>query len=432
MDNQKIETQEQEQLSRRSDRHENAKQAKKKSPKSKVMKTLLILLLVSLTGALSYGALMIADAQNLLSNAYRPRGETTTVNGKEVDISNIDPLKDPISILVMGIDDNKERNLGSARTDSMIVVTFNPKSHTINTTSIPRDTYTKITTKKFKGKDKINTAYTYGGDMAAIQAVQDLLDIPIHYYLTIDFDAFKEIIDALGGIEVDVPMNIYSEYASEDNPNAGDLIVPKGKQVLDGEKALVFARVRKTDNDIERGKRQQLILKKVIQKAANIGSVTKYTDVLKSLKGHFWTDMKTKTMFSIAKAGLQSPFKIHSYAFDWTSFQADGADYVSLNKDSLSYISHKLNVSLGLEEKDKRDKKGYKFKTNGIPSPKTSISGYSDSESYGTSDSSYDSSYNSDASSDGQEYQSSESQSYGVGENQDISVEQDSSTVNNW
>ncbi len=374
-------------------------------------KSVLALVMVLVAIGLSYVALMIADAKNLADSSYTPRNSSTSLNGKSTDNINddIDPLKDPISILLMGIDDNAERNLGSARTDTMLLLTINPSSGSINMVSIPRDTYTSINTKKFTGMDKINSAYTYGKDEGAIQAVQDLMNVPINYYFTVDFEAFEGVINALGGIEVDVPMDIHSEYASEVDPNAGEIVVHKGKQVLDGEKALIFSRVRKLDNDIERGKRQQLVVQKVIEKATEVGSITKYSKVIKALSGNFWTDMKTDTMLSIAQSSLKKNYAIHSFVFDWSSFTYNSASYVSLNEDSLDYISHKFRVSLGLDKTDERDKAGYKFETNGVASTKTyptygaSEEGTDDgsnSDEYGTSDEQYN--YNTESTYDNQ------------------------------
>src|SRR5699024_6098423 len=94
-------------LSRRAHQQQRQKkQQKKKSRKGLIWKSILALVLLSLTGVLSYGALMIADTQNLLNKAFVERDRKTTVNGKEVELKDVDPLKDPIAILVMGIDDN--------------------------------------------------------------------------------------------------------------------------------------------------------------------------------------------------------------------------------------------------------------------------------------------------------------------------------------
>lgn len=360
--------------SRRSSKRKKGS-GRKKRPWPLLWKTLLIIFLICTLGGVSYGAKLLADINNAANDAYSPRTRETTINGKKVALNeNIDPLKDPIAVLLMGIDDDEERALGSARTDTMILLTINPEDKKISMVSIPRDTYTYIDTPKYKGMDKINTAYTYGGDEGAIQAVQDLLNLPINYYLTVDFISFEKVINALGGIEIDVPFDIHQEYASE-NYTDGPVIIHKGKQTLNGADALVYARMRKVDTDIERGKRGQEVIEQTIKKATEVGSITKYTDVIKAIDGHFWTDMPMDIMKSIAQSGLTKHYQFNSYTFSWMSFDyeshGDIANMVGLHKDSLDYISHRLRLSLDLDQPDERDADGYEFKSNEVVSEKT-------------------------------------------------------------
>ena len=345
------------------------------------LKTIVIVVLVLILAGTSYAAKLLADAHRIVNDAYTPRTVSTTLHGENMDHLNddIDPLKDPISILVMGIDDDEERALGSARTDTMILVTVNPQEDLISMISIPRDTFTYIDTEPYQGMDRINIAYTYGGDEGAIQAVQDLMEIPINYFLTVDFIAFEQVINALGGIEIDVPFDIYEHYASEDY-TSGELIIHEGLQTLNGEQALVFARMRKVDTDIERGKRGQLVIEQTIRKASEVGSITKYNNVLKAIDGHFWTDMPADTMMSIAQSGLTKHYDFASYTFSWMSFDYNIhggiSNMVGLHDDSLEYISHKLRVSLGLDKPDERDAEDYEFISNGVVSSKTYPKGW--------------------------------------------------------
>lgn len=366
--------------SNRSRRHQRKSTDHKKNKKRQLpflIKSLIIIILFSVIGAATYGAKLLADANNALDSAYKPRKKVSTMNGKKLNNlnDNIDPLKDPISILVMGIDDDEERALGSARTDTMMLLTINPKTEIISMVSIPRDTFTQINTDAFTGKDKICIAYTYGGDEAAIQAVQDLMNVPINYYLTVDFISFEKVIDALGGVEIDVPFDIHQHYASE-NYTDGPVIIHKGKQVLNGENALVYARMRKVDTDIERGKRGQEVVQQAVKKASDVGSISKYNDVIQAIDGHFWTDMPKDTMMAIAQSGLKKNYKFENYTFSWMSFDyfihGMNMNMVGLHEDSLDYISHKMRLSLGLDEPDERDQGNFEFVSNQIVSPKTS------------------------------------------------------------
>lgn len=329
----------------------------------RVFKITIIVLLVGVLGAVAFGAKLYLEAEDLMEQTYRPRKSGEDMNEK------IEPAKTPFSMLVMGVDDNDERELGSNRTDTMIVVTMNPKLGEISMVSIPRDTFTYIDSKDFQGYAKINSAYTYDKEDGAIDAVENLLDIPIDFYVTVDFEAFEKIVDALGGVSVDVPVAI-----SEANATVTKMIeLEPGKQTLNGEEALAFARTRKIDNDIKRGERQQMVVQSVLNKAMEVGSITKYSDVMASLTDHLWTDMNRDTMMQVAKSGLTSKYTFQSYTFSWMSFNYSytGESMVGLHADSLDYIQHKLKLSLGQEAKDERDEPDYVFETNGEVSDKT-------------------------------------------------------------
>lgn len=351
-----------------------------------VLKVLCIVMLFCVLGAAVFGATLLAKANNTTKASYQPRSSALAA-GTDAN-KTVEPYKDSFSILIMGIDDNSERKLGSARTDTMILVTVNPTKKKISMVSIPRDSYVKVDTSEFTGYTKINSAYTYGKEDATISTVENLLDVPINFYVTVDFDAFQQIIDALGGVEINVPVAI-----SEANADVTKIIkLEPGLQTLNGEEALAFARTRKIDNDIKRGERQQLVVQAVIKKALKVGSITKYSSVLSSLDDHFWTDMNQDTMLQIAQSGLTNKYTFDSYSFLWTD-NGTGS-YVYLYQDSLDYISHKLRYSLGLDEADYRDEDGYTLdSSDGVISSKTPTtesyssddnSDYSDNSSDGT------------------------------------------------
>lgn len=335
---------------------------KRKRKKKNLTLIILIPLLVLVLAAVTYGAKLYAEAKKTVDDSYHElsgTNNTITKNGKTVKVN---PIEDTISILVMGIDDDSARQLGSARTDALIYLTINPKSHEINMVSIPRDTYTKIKSNKFNGKDKINVAYTYGEEEASIATVENLLNVPINYYVTFNFDSFLEIVDALGGIEVDVPVS----FTDINTLGDGQVTLEKGIQHLNGEQALALARTRHLDNDVKRGERQQLIFKAIVDKAMSAGSITNYSNVIKAAGKNMRTNLKFNEMLSIAQTGIDSKYSFNSYIFDWTDFTLEGASMVELYSDSVDFISHRLRVSLGLDEKDTTDEPDYQFKTNGI------------------------------------------------------------------
>ena len=119
----------------------------------------------------------------------------------------------------------------------MILMTFNPINKDISMVSIPRDTYTYMSIpNQFEGMTKINLRYSFGEAEVAIDAVEDLMELPINYYITVDFTAFEDIVNAVGGVEVDVPYDIKEQNAK------GKFVIDlkEGRQHLTGEEALAL------------------------------------------------------------------------------------------------------------------------------------------------------------------------------------------------
>ncbi|MBC9810449.1 LytR family transcriptional regulator [Carnobacterium maltaromaticum] len=337
--------------------------------RNKIILMILIPIMILVLAGVTYGAKLYAEAKKTVDDSYYEldRDKTSTSKGNEIKVN---PIEDTISVLVMGIDDDSARQLGSARTDALIYLTINPKEHKINMVSIPRDSYTTIVSKKYNGKDKINSAYTYGEEQATIETVENLLNVPINYYVTFNFDSFLEIVNALDGIEVDVPVS----FTDTNTLGTGEVHLEKGKQLLNGEEALALARTRHIDNDIKRGERQQLILQAIVDKAMNVGSINKYSDVIKAAGKNMRTNLKFNEMLSIAQTGLDGRYTFNSYVFDWTDFELEDASMVELYQDSVDFISHRFRVSLGLDEPNEQDAADYQFVTNGYSQYKSTNS----------------------------------------------------------
>lgn len=340
--------------STRSEYRRNGKRKKTKS--QKIILTILIPIMAILLVIAIFAAKLFAEAQSAVEDSYFSIERESEIN--------VNPIEDTISVLIMGVDDTESRDLGSARTDALIYLTIDPKDHEINMVSIPRDTYTEIMDDgEFSRRNKINSAYAVGEEKAVIETVENLLDVPVHYYATFNFDSFLEIIDALGGIEMDVPVTI-----SEQNSDGqmGKIHLEEGYQTLNGEQALALARTRKIDNDVKRGERQQLIIQAIVKKALSIGSIPKLSDAIEAVGSNMRTDLRFSEMLNIAQSGLEGSYTFESHIFEWTDFTSNGASMVELYPDSVEYISHKLRVELGLDAADERDEEGYEFTSNRI------------------------------------------------------------------
>jgi LCP family protein required for cell wall assembly len=180
-----------------------------------------------------------------------------------------------ITILLMGIDRRPGEPFIS-RTDTMMLVSVNQQAETVSILSVPRDLYVVI---PGRGRDRINTAFVYGsqgnnpagGADLAMQTVEYNLGVPIDHYMMIDFNAFIRSIDALGGITVDVPYDIYDPTYPSMNYGYDPLYIEAGTHEFDGATALKYARTRHQDSDFFRARRQQQVLLAVRDKVFSLG-----------------------------------------------------------------------------------------------------------------------------------------------------------------
>ena len=205
-----------------------------------------------------------------------------------------DVTEDVFNIYISGIDSYGSVN-SLTRSDVNIVASINPKTNQILLINIPRDYYVEFpgTSKK----DKLTHAGIYGIDMS-INTVEELLDIEINYYFKVNYNALIKLVDALGGVDV------YSKYTF----TSGEYYFKyqKGYNHVNGIQALEFVRTRKAfkDGDRVRGENQQAMIKAIIKKAISPSILTKYSDILNSLKGTFATNMGIETITDLIKLQL--------------------------------------------------------------------------------------------------------------------------------
>ncbi len=216
-----------------------------------------------------------------------------------------------INILLLGIDRRVDEE-GPWRTDTMIVATLDPKTKSAGMLTIPRDLYVPIPAPG-AGENRINTANFYGdssnypggGPALAEKTVEYNFAIPIHYYVLVDFDGFRKIIDALGGIEIDVPETIDDpEYPTEDY-GITHLYIPAGRQHMNGDLALKYARSRKSTSDFDRSRRQMQVIVATRDKALKINALAQAPQLLAQLRDAVETDMTPEQMLSLAPLAAQ-------------------------------------------------------------------------------------------------------------------------------
>ncbi|MCI2253030.1 LCP family protein [Domibacillus sp. PGB-M46] len=322
---------------------------RKKTQKRRILFFTLFLpvLLVVFTGA-GYGAFLYKKAETIVSDSYMTDGREKSA----LRDADVHPLEDNISILFMGIDDNNKRKYGdNTRTDALVLATLNVKDKTIKMLSIPRDTYAYIPEED--DYNKINHAHVVGGPTATIEAVEELLDVPVDYYVRLNFYAFVDVVNALDGIKFNVPYDI----REKDSSDVHYTYVKEGLQTLNGEEALAVARTRHADSDIERGKRQQQILQAIAKKATSFNSITKYDELLEAVGSNMRTNLTFSEMKSlITYAETDQGLNYESLALKGADdFLPSGAYIYRADETELEVVKGKLQRHLDIEPSDDSD-----------------------------------------------------------------------------
>lgn len=203
-----------------------------------------------------------------------------------------------INIMVMGVD---ERGDDVGRSDTLFVVTIDTNTKEVAMLSVPRDTRVKI---PGHGWDKINHAYAFGGHKLTQQSVEGLLGIKIDHYITINIAGFKKIIDAVGGVTIDVEKRMYYSDPYDDNgDNHGPFVIDlrPGVQRMDGSRAIQYVRYRDEEGDIGRVERQQKFLKALMNEVASPSVITKIPAIIREVDSVVTSDMSTSEMLNLAK-----------------------------------------------------------------------------------------------------------------------------------
>lgn len=216
-------------------------------------------------------------------------------------------VENPFTILIMGVDSASDGlNANAAfNGDTLMLITFNP--HTLNATvfSIPRDTYVPIACLN-GDSSKINSSAAYG-TKCVINTVENLVDIKIDYYVKINFKGVVDLVNTLGGIDVTVPNGIKFCEQDSNRSHAANVLqcIESGPQHMDGEKALAFARHRKTlpAGDFQRVQHQQLVVEGIANSAKNLKNINDFYGVLDAVSRNMDTNMTTKEMMNLYNVG---------------------------------------------------------------------------------------------------------------------------------
>ncbi|WP_097026096.1 LCP family protein [Clostridium peptidivorans] len=313
----------------------NKKRGKKKSHRGSVLLIVFFLILATVGGFYLYLLNFSGNSSKLPSP----------------NISKQVEKNEPVNILVMGVDIGNPKNAAEPkRTDTMILLHYNPVNQKADMISIPRDTLIQINGKN----QKINAAHAFGGVNLLVEEVEELLDIDVNYYAKVDYNGFRNVIDSIGGVDVTIPNNMYYDDASQNL----HINFKKGETVhLDGKKAEEFFRWRQNNDgtglangDIGRIENQHMLMEKVIDKFKSPAILLRIPSLMSALPKYVETNMNPD---EIIKYAYNFGYKVDKSNMKMTTLQGEGqyingvSYYIfkkSLNKQILTVLHEGSNV----------------------------------------------------------------------------------------
>ena len=206
-------------------------------------------------------------------------------------ITDMSFLSGKKNIVVMGCDTRKD---DAGRSDTLFVVMLDKSKKNAALLSVPRDTRVKI---KGHGWDKINAAFAYGGHKLTQETVQEFLGIKLHNYVVVDFQGFKDLVDVIGGVDINVEKRMYYY----DPYDGFEIDLRPGLQHMDGKTAMQYVRYRDEDGDIGRIRRQQKFIMALYKQIASKNIITKMPGVSKQIMSMIKTNLSLKEMVELGK-----------------------------------------------------------------------------------------------------------------------------------
>ncbi|WP_434102734.1 LCP family protein [Enterococcus faecalis] len=287
------------------------------------------IILVLFLAVVGMGAKLYWDVSKSMDKTY----ETVERSKKsQVNLNN----KEPFSVLLLGIDTGDDGRVEQGRSDTTIVATVNPRDKQTTLVSLARDTYVDI---PGQGKqDKLNHAYAFGGASLAMDTVENYLNIPINHYVSINMAGLKELVNAVGGIEVNNNLTF--------SQDGYDFTI--GKISLDGEQALSYSRMRYEDpnGDYGRQERQRKVIEGIVQKVLSLNSVSNYQEILTAVSDNMKTDLSFDDMKKFALDYRSAFGKVKQDQLQGTGFMQDGVSYQRVDEQELTRVQQELKNQL--------------------------------------------------------------------------------------
>lgn len=320
---------------------------KSRKGRKRIWKVIFSILMVMMVGAVAYLFKAYSDIGSTADSIYN----SVNVNEMREEAIEVETATQPISFLLLGADTGsaEEERTETGRSDTIIVCTVNPNTKTTTLLSIPRDSYAEIVgysdVYDYYGDyyDKMNHAYAFGGTEMSINTVQEFLNVPIDYYVEVNFDGLVDIVDAVGGIVVTSPLT-FDFY--------GPQFIEGETRTFTGFEALQFARMRKQDpeGDLGRQKRQQMVIKAILDKVLTMGTVVNYKNILATLEDNVQLNMSLDEILSIASGYRKSMETFQQFYVEGQEVYIDEIYYYYVNPEERLRLSNILRAELELPE----------------------------------------------------------------------------------
>jgi len=294
--------------------------------------TLAVLIVVGVIA----GSIFMSSVMNRMNEAVKADPSIKAALEQE----DIKP-QDPFYMVIMGVDAREGDEV--SRSDTLMVARVDPKEKTITLISIPRDTRVDIPGEY---TTKINAAHSLGGPTLVIETVREFTGLPISHYMEIDFNGFKEIVDALGGVQVTVPEKIVDPKAGDYDPTA--YTIHAGPQTLNGAQALTFVRSRNfPEGDLKRIENQQIFIKALVQQSLALANTPKLPELVNSVANNVSTDMSATELLELAMTmkGM-SEDGLMTVSMPGTPETIGGISYIIADKEAFAEILERVSQGL--------------------------------------------------------------------------------------
>ncbi|MBS9336549.1 LCP family protein [Fructobacillus papyrifericola] len=366
-------------------RYDGVRQKNKK--KSRLRKWLLSIFVIIVLAIAGWGTYLYAQYKGSIDDIQKSAKINKTRN-----VSNLIARGKPFSILVLGTDVGELNRDRTGLTDSMMLVTVNPKTDKITMVSIPRDIVTAIPGYEDSFPQKLNAAYAFGGVGATMQAVQNYLNVPVDSYALVNMKGLTTLVNKVGGVSVESPMDFqYSQDTAHDyGPNLyrfhkgstkweysddNGATWSTSKTKLTGDAALAFSRMRYDDpqGDYGRQQRQRLVMQALIKKSVNAETLLNASFV-KSLSKYAQTDLSFNNIVKIAQKYRSAAKNQDSDHMQGTGVMSAGVSYQAVKTSEKQRITDKIRSQLGLAEKETGSQFGGDVPSSGYSIARTYLS----------------------------------------------------------